>query len=60
MNCRIGASMLSLEPGPTLVNMVTTGFGPGGPVKIDAYVTITFSNLSAKIWLTDNQGCQLF
>ena len=25
-----------------------------GPVKIDAYVSITFSKLSAKIWLTDN------
>ena len=27
--------------------------GLGGS-KIDAYVTITFSKLSAKIWLTDN------
>ena len=45
--------VVSLEPGPTLGDMVTTGFGPG-TVKIDAYVTITFSKLSAKIWLTDN------
>ena len=30
------------------------GIWAWGPVKIDAYITITFSKLSAQSWLTDN------
>ena len=52
VSTRVGLPSPRTRPNPCWYG--DDGIWAWGPVKIDAYVTITFSKLWAKIWLTDN------